>query len=177
MDVKEFDMMLFLFLKLRKINSQNVKKPRRIWITKIFEKLFFLCRFFSLLPNRQGYFFTFSASNFSWLKESGGFLNVLIWFSFCGSILISILLNLSFKKYSFMQIFFTFSKTCQRKSPEAWNVTSPCCDIVLKSNFLDFKITITERWNKDKTTIRTIWRYLLMLTVTIAKDYPSYALS
>ena len=37
-------------------------------------------------------------------------------------------------------------------------------------------LTITERWNKDKTTIRTIWRYLLMFTLTIANDYPLYAL-
>ena len=37
MDNEEFDMILFLFLRLRK-SRQNVKKERRFWIRKIFEK-------------------------------------------------------------------------------------------------------------------------------------------
>ena len=34
--------------------------------------------------------------------------------------------------------------------------------IVLKSKCFDFKTTITEGRNKDSTTIRTNWRYLLI---------------
>ena len=46
MDTEEFCMMLFLFLKLRKKSSQNVKKEQRFWIMKDFEKCLFLCTFF-----------------------------------------------------------------------------------------------------------------------------------
>ena len=46
MDTEEFDTMLFLFLKLRKKSSQNVKKEQRFWIREIFEKCLFLCAFF-----------------------------------------------------------------------------------------------------------------------------------
>ena len=46
--------------------------------------------------------------------------------------------------------------------------------VVWESKFWGFKTTITERWNNSKTMIRTISRYLLMFTLTIAKDYPSY---
>ena len=46
MDDEEFDLILFWFLKLRKIGSQNVKKERKIWIRKIFEEPhFFVCFF------------------------------------------------------------------------------------------------------------------------------------
>ena len=36
---------LIFVLKILKKSSQNLKKERRFWITKIFEKLFFLCTF------------------------------------------------------------------------------------------------------------------------------------
>ena len=35
---EEFDMMLFLLLKLRKNSNYNVKKEQKFWIRKIFEK-------------------------------------------------------------------------------------------------------------------------------------------
>ena len=54
---------------------------------------------FWLLSNRQGYFLTFSASDSSWLNKSGGFLNLFSWLLYSESISISILLNLSFKRW------------------------------------------------------------------------------
>ena len=93
MDDKEIDMMLFWFLKLRKISSQNVKKERRIRIRKIFGKSLLFCTFFWLLSNRQGYFLTFSAIYSSWLNKGGGLLNLFSWLSFSQSILISFLLH------------------------------------------------------------------------------------
>ena len=36
----------------------------------------------------------------------------------------------------------------------------------------DFKTTIIERWSNVETTIRTIYKYLLMLTLTIVNDLP-----
>ena len=45
-DTKEFDMMLFLFSKIRKRSSQNVKKEQRFWIRNIFGKCLFLCSCF-----------------------------------------------------------------------------------------------------------------------------------
>ena len=66
--------MLFWFLKLRKIRSQNVEKERRIWIRKIFEKRLFFCTVFLQLSDRQGYFLTFSTNDFYWLNKGGGLL-------------------------------------------------------------------------------------------------------
>ena len=53
MDDEEFDMMLFLFLKLRKKSSQNVKKGQRFWIRNIFEKRLFLCAFLTFVKQAR----------------------------------------------------------------------------------------------------------------------------
>ena len=68
-----------------------------------FGKASFFVRIFTFVK-RQGYFFTFSASDSSWL-ESGGFLNSFWLTLFSELILISILLKLSFKEYSSTYIF------------------------------------------------------------------------
>ena len=48
MDFGEFDMMLFLFLKLEKKSGQNMEKEQRFWIRKLFEKHLFVYIFFKI---------------------------------------------------------------------------------------------------------------------------------
>ena len=149
-------MMLILLLKLRKKSSQNVK---RFWTRKAFEKcLNFFGQWF-LLAQQE---WRFSGS--FWLT-----------FIFC------IYFNFHFVKSLFQEISlyegcFHFKKHVEQNYLRHETSLIVAVIVILKSISFYFKTTITERWNNDKTTIRTIWRYLLMFILTIAKDYSSYAL-
>ena len=127
------------------------------------------------MSNKQGYFLTFSASDSSWLNKSGGFLILFSWLSFSESISISTLLNLSFKEL-YVDFFRFFKKHAVENYLRLEKSLILDVIFVLKSNFFDSKTAITERWNNDKTTIRMIWRYLMIFTLTIFNNYPSHAL-
>ena len=71
MNTEEFDMLLFL--KLRKKNSQNVKKEQRFWIRKFLRNVPFYARFLTFVKQAR-IFLTFSVSDSSWLNNSGDFL-------------------------------------------------------------------------------------------------------
>ena len=129
----------------------------------IFHDVSFFVRFLKFVKQAR-IFYTFSASNSSWLKKSWGFLILFSWLSFSESISISIWLNL------YVDFFHFFKKHDEKNHLRHEMSTSVAVSVVLKSNFFDFKTTLTERWNNDKTTLRTIWRYLLMFTLTIAKS-------
>ena len=113
MDDEEFDLMLFWFLKLRKIRSQNVEKERRIWIRKIFEKRLFFCTVFLQLSDRQGYFLTFSTNDFYWLNKGGGLLILFSWLSFSQSLLIFFFFCYILELY--VDFFHFFKKNAEEK--------------------------------------------------------------
>ena len=91
-DTGEFEMMLFLFLKLPKKSSQNMKGEQKFWIRKIL-KIVSLYVFWHF-SNWQGYFLNFLASDSSWINKSRDFLIFFSWLFLSESILIYILLNL-----------------------------------------------------------------------------------
>ena len=98
MDTVEFDMMLFLFLKLRKKSSQKGIESKGFRQRKFLRNISFSLCFLTFLK-MQGYFLKFSASDSSWLDRSGGFLILFSWLSFSEPISIYILLNPSLSPF------------------------------------------------------------------------------
>ena len=152
--------MLFLFFKTsKKKEVKTWKEEQRFWIKKIYEKCLFLVRFLTFVKQAR-IFLNHFGQRFLMTRQGWRFSSFLRVFRFPLCKIFSIF----FKKHA--------------EENHLMHETSliVAVIVVLKSKFFDFKTRITERWNNDMTTIRTIWRYLLMFTITIGNDYPLYGL-
>ena len=126
----------------------------------------FIYMVFNFFSNRHRYVFSYSASNSSWLDEGEVFhFPRQFWFSKCwwnpSSDNICRVFPVLFKKDK--KVHLRYEKL-------------PIVAVIVfffKLFFLILKQRFIKQWNNDETTNKTICRYFLMFTLTIANDHPS----